>query len=145
MPDQKVPAIQMTVPITSTGLRLVRSPAYAKPIAATALIRNITVVASAMAASPTPKAMPMLPYSGGTIPIATLSIDARMMKTTTLYTRCAVPPLIVTPTRLAGSSVDHRISGGGVLLADQRNARVLVHLGGFGGPCRRCVAAQGDP
>src|SRR5690349_13514246 len=135
----------MAVPMTSTGFRLVRSPAYAKPTAATALIRNITVVASAMAASPTPKAVPMLPYNGGTIPIATLSIDARTMKTTTLYTRCGVPPRIVTATRLAWSAIYDSVPGSSVLLADQRDARVLVHLGGFRGPCRRCLAAQSDP
>jgi len=87
---------QMTVPAISTGLRLVRSPAYAQPIAATALIRNITVVASAMWPSPTPNVSPMLPYSGGTMPIATLSSDARMTNTTTLYTRCAGLPRIAT-------------------------------------------------
>jgi hypothetical protein len=48
-----VPATQIRVPAISTGLRLRRSPAYAQPIAATALIRNITVVAMAMRASPT--------------------------------------------------------------------------------------------
>jgi hypothetical protein len=30
------------------------------------------------------------------MPIATLSSDARTTNTTTLYTRCAVPPRIVT-------------------------------------------------
>jgi hypothetical protein len=82
-----VPITQITVPAISTGLRLVRSPRYAKPIAATALIRNITVVARAMWASPTPNVSAMLPYRGGTSPIATLSSDARTTKTITLYAR----------------------------------------------------------
>jgi hypothetical protein len=79
-----VPSTQISVPAISTGLRSVRSPAYAHPIAATALIRNITVVARAIRPSPTPRSRPMLRYSGGTSPIATLSRDARMTNTTTL-------------------------------------------------------------
>ena len=79
-----MPAIQISVPMIRTGLRSVRSPAYAQAIAATALIRNMIVVASAMWPSPTPNVSPMLPYRGGTSPIATLSSDARITNTTTL-------------------------------------------------------------
>ena len=73
------------MPTISSGLRLVRSPTYAQPTAATALTRKLTAVTSAeQPAAGTPNASAMRPYSGGTSPIATLSSEASITKTTTL-------------------------------------------------------------
>ncbi len=78
------PAAQSSVPIMSNGLRLVRSPKYAQPTAATALIRKLIAVTRPSSRCGTSKESAIAPYSGGTRPIATLSSEASSTKTTTL-------------------------------------------------------------
>ena len=80
-----MPAAQSSVPIISSGLRLVRSPTYAQPTAATALTRKLAAVTSADRALAARRASALIgPYSGGTRPIATLSSEASTTNTTTL-------------------------------------------------------------
>ena len=122
VPDSAVPRLpvaQIRVPTMSSGLRLARSPTYAQPTEATALTRKVTASATMTVPSPTPMDSEIGLTSGPTSPMATLSSEASTTKTTTVYRRCARPPVNPTPATGAPNHARHRRSSGQARLRDQ--------------------------